>query len=263
MCRFFFLFFLFLSQLFVEKAFSQNEGDSTQNTIGADSSKSDAGDSVETMEINPYSLYRLTSRSGHRSDNPAREVDSQQVRSYGLNPDYAYSNDPDYWKKQPAQKPGKLGGVFNSQWTKWFLYSLMAGLVLFGIFQLARENNFTWLSRRNKTIDPGLVAPVKEEETDFTAAVQKYQADGNYRMAVRFLYLRVLRDMSEKTGIQIRDSSTNAEIAQSFGELTSARDFRFLYRAYEYIFYGDFTPSADLYHSLRNKFEDFQKSLTA
>lgn len=263
MARYFFLILLFLSSLSTQNACAQNDRGDSLPAVSGDSSESTAGDTVETMDINPYSQYRLTAHSGHLADNPVRQVDSSQVKSYQLNPDYAYSNDPDYWKKKEREKPGTLDMILHSLVIRWIFYCIVAGLVIFGIFQLAKENNFTGLSRTNRNFNPDQAAGSVEKEVDLSAAIQKYQSEGDYRMAIRFLYLRVLRELSEKTGIGIRDSSTNAEIAGAFADRTAGADFRFLYRAYEYIFYGGFTPSRELYLSLKTKFEDFHKSFSA
>jgi hypothetical protein len=97
---------------------------------------------------------------------------------------------------------------------------------------------------------------------DYDEAIRKYQLEGNYRLAVRYLYLRLIRTAREKGGIQFRDSSTNAEITRAFGTHARAAEFRFLATAYEYIFYGGFIPKHDLFNMLKNKFETFQQTLS-
>jgi hypothetical protein len=97
---------------------------------------------------------------------------------------------------------------------------------------------------------------------DFESAIRKYQAERNYRLAVRYMYLRLIQAAREKGGIQFRDSSTNAEIALAFGSNLKADEFRFLARAYEYVFYGDFIPDQEIFNMLKNKFEQFQKSIS-
>src|SRR6476646_4024777 len=43
-----------------------------------------------------------------------REVPAIQIRKYLKNPDYAYANDPAYWKKDPPQKPGTVNRILIS-----------------------------------------------------------------------------------------------------------------------------------------------------
>jgi hypothetical protein len=139
---------------------------------------------------------------------------------------------------------------------------LITGLVGYGIFQLARENNFSWLARKPKLNPVGKGEQLPEEEIDIEKAILTCQAEGNFRMAVRFLYLRLIHTAREKTGIRFRDSSTNAEIMRAFGSHPKAAEFRWLATAYEYVFYGGFLPGPDLYDELKNKFDAFQQILS-
>jgi hypothetical protein len=221
-----------------------------------------AGDSVETYDINPYSLYRLKAGSGYQPSNPIRKVDRNQVKSFLLNPDYAYANDPEYWKKQTPPRPGIISRILNSAFMKWTLLLAVIGVVLYGIYQLAKENNFNWFSRTGKQNQSETLETVSGEEMDYDTAIRKYQAEGNYRLAVRCMYIRLIHTVREKTGISFRDSSTNAEIARAFGTHPLAGDFRFLAMAYEYIYYGGFIPRKELFESIKSRFDAFQQNLS-
>jgi hypothetical protein len=258
---FFFLFIYFLSCF--EKSYAQSAADSVAETEETDSLVSQTGDSVETMEINRYSLYRLRAHSGFMLKDSVRQVDSKQLRSYTLNPDYAYANDSSYWQKRLPQKPGAFSRILSSSVLRWIFLSVMVGLVLFGIYQLARENNFSWLSRRGKITNSGHSSVLLDEEMNFGTVIHQYEAEGNYRMAVRYLYLQLIHVARETGGIQFKDSSTNAEIALAFGDHPQTGEFRFLSRAYEYIFYGGYFLKSELYNSLKTRFSLFQKSVSA
>jgi hypothetical protein len=222
-----------------------------------------SGDSVETLDINPYSLYRLKARSGHLHMDSVREVDKNQVKSFLLNPDYAYANDPEYWKEEkPSNNPGFFFRLLSGKLLRWIIFLGMIAVVLFGIYQLAKENNFRWLTRSGGQINSGSQESPQDDAVDYDEAIRKYQLEGNYRLAVRYLYLRLIRTAREKAGIQFRDSSTNAEITRAFGTHARAAEFRFLATAYEYIFYGGFIPKQDLIDMLKNKFETFQQTLS-
>src|SRR4030095_11286059 len=122
--------------------------------------------------------------------------------------------------------------------------------ILFGIYQLAKENSFTWFSRRGKQNNSGSTLVFAGEETDYEAIIRKFQTDGNYRMAVRYLYLRLIHTIRGTGRIHFRDSSTNSEIVRAFGDHPQVNDFRFLASAYEHIFYGDYIPQQELFDLL-------------
>ena len=134
--------------------------------------------------------------------------------------------------------------------------------MLFGIYQLGRENNFSWFTRNRNENGLGTTVQKTDEQMDFESAIRKYQDERNYRLAVRYMYLRLIHTLKENEGIKFRDSSTNAEIARAFGSQPKAGEFRFLARAYEYIFYGDFTPDLELFNMLRIRFENFQQTIS-
>jgi hypothetical protein len=78
-------------------------------------------------------------------------------------------------------------------------------------------------------------------------------------MAIRFLYLRLVHDMQEKSGLSFRESSTNSEITRAMGSHPESANFRWLATVYEYVYYGEFVPNLETYLVIRNRFEVLQK----
>ncbi len=212
-------------------------------------------DSVSKIEVND-------TPGRYFPDYTLREVSQRQANSYLKNPDYAYANDPEFWRLEEQPKPGLFSKLLGSRLFQWIIFILFSGLLLYGIYQLARENNLRWLRRKGKQIDSETEASVLDEGKNYDDLIQKYQLEGNYRLAVRYMYLRLIRTIREKGEIQIRVSSTNAEISRAFASHPGANDFRYLATAYEYIFYGDFIPRQDLFIRLKNRFEDLQHTLS-
>lgn len=190
-----------------------------------------------------------------------REVSQRQLNSYLKNPDYAYANDSEYWRREAPPNPGIFSKLFGSRLFQWIIFILFAGIFLYGIFQLAKENNLRWLKRKGKHNHSPLEVSEFNEEIDFDLLIHKNQVEGNYRLAVRYMYLRLIRTIREKGEIKILDSSTNAEIARAFESHPGADDFRFLATAYEYIYYGEFIPQQDLFYRLKKRFENFQQTI--
>lgn len=259
-------FLLFLLMFFLSGAgllYAQTGNDTTETNEGNISRDTITGDVPETLVINPYSLYRVKVRSGFTSSDTIRYVKKNKIGSYLGNPDYAYANDSAYWATQKfSQEPGLGYRILSGPYLRWILLSGMIVLALFGIYRLARENSFSWSSRKNSVYHSGSPEDTAETIPDYEALILRYQSDGNYRMAIRYMYLRLLQTAGAKSGIQIRDSFTNADIALAFGTHPLKSEFRILSGAYDYVFYGGFTPGKELYNSLKNKFEDFQKTIS-
>jgi hypothetical protein len=188
-----------------------------------------------------------------------REVSEKRVSQYKNNPEYAYANDSEYWRRDSPEKPGLLLKILFSQELRWVFLTIVAGLILYGVYQLARENNFTMLIRTRKQKTDQTDKGLPGDTINFEKVIQFNQAEGNYRMAIRFLYLRLVYNLGAKSGISFRASSTNAEITRAMGTHPEAANFRQLATAYEYIFYGGFIPNQELYIVLKDKFEALQK----
>jgi hypothetical protein len=215
----------------------------------------------DTIQANTDNAYQPIADSSFIATDSLRSVPHKQVLAYTMNPDYAYANDPGYWKREPVQKPGPLLNLFASRAFQGTLFIGIIVLVLYGIYLLVRENNFTWLYRSGKQNRKDLPEMLQEEELDYDQLVQQYQSEQNYRMAVRYMYLRLIHTAREKNIIQIRDSSTNAEITRAFGTSLQQDEFHFLANAYDYIFYGGFIPGQELFNLIKSRFDVFQQKL--
>ncbi len=254
-----FLFVFFLRG--TEDAFSQTSGDSSLNSSVNDSAIAGTNN-TEDMRYEDSAKYSLPILdTGFLPVYPVRKVDQRTVNSYLKNPDYAYANDPEYWRVETTNSKRGFSKLFGSRSFQWLLFILISGVLFYGIVQLARENNFKWLVRK-KDFGNTDDSELKEEKTiDFNEAIHTYQEEGNYRLAVRYMYLKLIRDIRENGSIAIRDSSTNAEIVLALKGQPNANEFRYLATAYEYIFYGDFVPQEPFFIKLKEKFDDFQLKL--
>jgi hypothetical protein len=195
-----------------------------------------------------------------------RQVPDRKLMEYQRSPDFAYANDPAYWKKAPPQEPGLLDwffGLLLNPGVRLTIFILFLLLVIYAIYRLARENSFSWFARNSKKNQAGVTTNEEEELTgmDLDEAIRKYRETGNFALAVRYMYLKVIYTAFEKKAILVKASSTNSEMVESFRDPQQARDFRFLATAYEYIFYGGFIPSQEQFDLLQRRFNAFQENL--
>lgn len=213
-------------------------------------------------EVAPISQY-LSITDSATIPFTLRQVQDRKLKEYQHNPDFAYANDPAYWKKEPPPEPGVLDWLLQSRVAHLVLLILLILVVAYAIFRLAKENSFHWLADGRRKRQKSNTADRQEEESvpDLDKAISRYSEEGNFSLAVRYMYIRLIRTAFEKNTIQFRSSSTNADIVEAFNDPQQARDFRFLATAYEYIFYGRFTPSRDQFSLLQQKFNAFHQNL--
>src|SRR5580765_1173165 len=169
-------------------------------------------DSLYSDESADDSLDTPVADSTSLAEKKLREVPAKQVNLFRDDPEYAYANDPEYWRKEPYREPGVFFRILFSSTLRWTLLTVFALLILYGIYRLAKENNFGLLMRNPNQKSSAYENEIPNETMDYDEAILRSQAEGNYGLAVRYLYLRMIRTMKEKSGLSFRDSSTNTEI---------------------------------------------------
>jgi len=255
----FFFFSLVLFSLCGSFSSAARDQQDTSVVVRQDTTTASETDSASAAEVYYDSVYPPVPDTLFLAPRTIREVSKIQVNRYKNNSEYAYANDSEYWRKEPAGEPDLLFSLLNSRVLRWIFLTVIGGLILYGVYQLAREINFTLLIRTSRQKAQYTQQGLSEEKTDFDEMIRLNQTEGNYRMAIRFLYLRLIYILHEKTGISFRDSSTNAEISRAMGNHPEVATFRWLATAYEYVFYGGFVPNQETYFHLKNKFESLQK----
>jgi hypothetical protein len=222
------------------------------------------GDPAQTY-LTDDSLYMPVRDSSFLATFMLRKVPIRNVNKYLADRDYEYANDSAYWEKDKIQNtsPSSFWNFLRNKTFQWILFLLLMALLIYGIFMLAKENNFRWFSRRSEQSqgdDPNGLLP---EAVNFDEEIIKYQSEGNYRFAIRYLFLRLIHSASERNIIQIRDSMTNTEIGRAFGQHPLASQFRYLAMAYEYIYFGEFNLNKEIFDSLKKKFDVFQEKISS
>jgi len=96
---------------------------------------------------------------------------------------------------------------------------------------------------------------------DIQQLIQKALADKNYRLAIRYYYLHILKEMSDKEIIVWEMQKTNDDYIQEIKKAELIQPFRKITRLYDYIWYGNFTIDQNVYQKLEPNFTSLQKDL--
>ncbi len=96
---------------------------------------------------------------------------------------------------------------------------------------------------------------IKEEDLDslIKEAVQKE----DYRLAVRYYYLLLLKRLSEQNFIQWKPEKTNHQYIKELGENSLRELFSNLTKVYDYIWYGKHKPQGKDFRLLEQEFNKF------
>ena len=109
----------------------------------------------------------------------------------------------------------------------------------------------------------------KEEISDenifninYQKEIQKAIGTSNYRLAVRLMFLRLLKNLSQKNIIQYKQERTNFDYLSQLYSTGYYNDFFRLTRNYEYAWYGKFDISTDGFGIIKSEFEKFDHKIS-
>lgn len=98
-------------------------------------------------------------------------------------------------------------------------------------------------------------------EIDFDAEIDKAVAQHNYRLAVRLLYLKCLKQLSDASLIQWQPDKTNITYINELSETEQRHTFKLLTRQFEYVWYGGFAIDAPVFKQINELFQQFKNSV--
>lgn len=157
---------------------------------------------------------------------------------------------------------GKGYGFLAILWDIVQILLLVGGLaaLIFFIFKA------TGMDMRNIFLRKPTVTPVPYSEffedinaIDFDAEIENAVAKHNYRFAVRLLYLKCLKQLSDSGLIDWKIDKTNNSYINELQPTGRAEAFGSLTRQFEYVWYGEFLIDGAVYNNIAHSFSNFNK----
>lgn len=190
-----------------------------------------------------------------------RSVPDSTVARLKSEKEFLYANDPSYWKKKerPRKSPFErfLESLARSAFLKWLLYFFVAAVILFVLYQVIVVNNFFTSSRKKRRKESGAGESEVYSPETIDDKISDAIAQGEFRPAVRYMYLKTLHLLSDKQLISLHGKSTNEEYIRQMQHQSGGADFRMLTRIYEYVWYGEFQPTENQFGYIRSSFNRF------
>lgn len=159
-----------------------------------------------------------------------------------------------------------FGGTKAVGYLSFFLkiipYVLLAILIFIAVkFFLKTNMNGINLSKKNQS-----AVTLSEEENiikneDIQQLIKNALEDKNYRLAIRYYYLYILKIMSEKDLIDWQLQKTNDDYQQELSNSAYAKSFVTITRLYDYVWYGDFTIDEHKYSKAAEEFIKLQNNI--
>ena len=142
---------------------------------------------------------------------------------------------------------------------QYLLITLGVAGIVFLIMKLAGVDPFKAI--RGKSASAAL--PYSEyteniHDIDMDDELEKAVNVRNYRLAVRLLYLKSLKQLNDAGLIHWEINKTNSDYSNELQDFDQRLAFNLLTRQFEYIWYGEFNIDADVFGRISNLFNDFK-----
>lgn len=141
----------------------------------------------------------------------------------------------------------------------WLFYIAIAIAVVFLVYILINEGGTgLFSSNRNKSINSyEEITAENIENADIHTLIKNAENDKDYRLAIRYYYLLVLKTLSLKNHIKFEDDKTNNEYLSEVSDKPFSQDFAYTSYLYNYIWYGEFPLNANKYNKAKSNFSSF------
>lgn len=198
----------------------------------------------------------------------ALKVPSGKIAEYQKLKEFNYrTSEPvnsGFWDMLKAKLVKLLEIVSENKISQIGFYVLFIGIFIILIISFIGVDTHA-LFMRNKTSDD--LAHIFEqesiEETDFETAINTEIMQGNYNRAVRFLYLKLLQELTRKNLIIWQKEKVNRDYFKEMISSTHFTDFKNITQTYEYVWYGKFPLKQPDFDVINSRFSQLFNKLNA
>ena len=145
---------------------------------------------------------------------------------------------------------------------EYVIYTLMGALAIYLLVRMfVRERFSSLFTRKAKSLMDLELSQRHIESLDLDALVEEALGEGNYRLAVRYRFLKILKLLSQRELIQWHFEKTNQDYMEELAHEPLQQEFRKASYLFENIWYG-LQPIDEMgYHKVGHRFDSLNKSM--
>lgn len=162
-----------------------------------------------------------------------------------------------------AEKTHKPGSGLGLKILKVLLYIVVIGALAFVLF-LVMKRFFNFFEEK---VPSQIIAKSVEDleqnlhKSDIDKILEQALALREYKLAVRILYLKTIKILSESNLIEWKKDKTNARYVAEMMKQTTGKHFAFLTRVYEQAWFSSYEIDVFKYQLISDEFTHFYKKL--
>lgn len=198
-----------------------------------------------------------------------RSFKTEKLTTYKKDPAFNYiekTAPSGWWQRFKHWFYDKLANLFinrkSSLVLKWLVILLGASALIFLVYKLSGMNIMHIFERQSRSDRTQLVDPTENiHAIDFDVALQQAIESNNFKSAIRLLYLKSLKELTDKQYIDWQPGKTNQTYIQELNEKPFQDNFALLTNQFEYTWYGDFTVQKQHFTIIKEAFNTFNTAI--
>lgn len=157
------------------------------------------------------------------------------------------------------------GDVPRFQFLNWiFVIALILAVIYLAYILINEGGTSLFSSKKNTEITTHEDFSVENiEQTDIESLITSAEKNGDYRLAIRFYHILVLKRLSLKNFIKLEEDKTNEEYFYEVKQQGFSNDFKFTSYLYDYIWYGEFPINLKQYQTAKENFVQLIKKVAS
>jgi hypothetical protein len=143
-----------------------------------------------------------------------------------------------------------------------FQYILIIGLVLWVVYRLIIADKSGIIGRaRQQNQSGGYCKPINVIAASFDCDLQKAIEASDYRLAVRFWFLKTLQNLHHEQIIQWKEQKTNTDYIYEIKDQNLKKEFTGLSRIFDFAWYGEQTIENKSFIEIQGWFISFNQTV--
>lgn len=219
--------------------------------------------STDDAEKNEFFLNKMDFAAD--SSVVQRHVPDSLRKKWQQDDDFWYANAEIKDEPKPEDNQSRYTPLGQRKWFQTLIWLIIIGGFAAAIMWYLAGSNVGLFRRKNKDLQhSGEEEPETEDifAINYQKEIDKAEANGNYRLAIRLMFLRLLKNMAEKNIIEYKPGKTNLDYLFQLHPTAYYNHFFRITRNYEYSWYGKFDVGEGAYKMIRNDFTQFDRQLT-
>ena len=152
--------------------------------------------------------------------------------------------------------------IFRHITAEMILVALIAILIIVFVLQVNNVAFSGLFGRKSVSISNNIHSETEDiKQADFDSLIRNALLDKNFRLAVRFHFLKIIQVMGNSGIITLSDEKTNHDYLNEIASRELKKGFEPLINVFEYVWYGEYEPDTLVYNSLNQGFKGFEKQL--